>query len=278
MCLLGAGTDDFCAPMKQAAILVIVTAALAAPASALGAPQLAAPIPTARAAQMAGALTVPASPLNIASGRIALNAYAAYLNALVKQAPIGVANDTTFIAMISGPEGCKSALAGLTQPGTQISSEVQHTLNTLGREMGDDLAIGFDQASLPAFTKFSSVLSHLHWTRASGAAQIVKRYVRTQTAVLGLTQSELCQNVLYAAAAPDKPPLGTRSFNRSYNQASQAADNALANLMRLMQSVETWGERGLVTRIANLATEVSELTKSDLLQSGTTLTSALETT
>ena len=150
--------------MKRAIVLLIATAVLGAPASALAAPQLAAPLPTAKQSQPSGSVASQL-PLNYASDRKALNAYATYLSALINSAPAGDATDTTYISSVSNQ--CKSALAPLTQPSEQVNTYVQHTLTVLGEEMGDDLAINFDQAAIAAFTKFSNTLARLHWTRLS---------------------------------------------------------------------------------------------------------------
>jgi hypothetical protein len=155
---------------------------------------------------------------------------------------------------------------------------VQHTLTVLGKEIGDDLSINFDQAALPAFIKFTNTVSRLRWTRLSDAPLTVKRYVSTETDVLDLLPSDLCQDALLAAAPPDKLAAGTRSFLKNYTRASEAADEALANLLKMMQSYEIPGEKTLITRIASLVSQVSSLTKSDLLESGSALTTSLETT
>ena len=261
--------------MKQAVALVVAAAALAAPASAFAAPQLADPMPTIRPAQGS---TVTAYPSNIAPNRRALSAYANYLTAIIAAEPAAQAADSGYIATITGSNGCKSALEPLTQPSAQVDATAQHTLTVLGQEIGDDLSIAFDQTAIPAFTRFSNTLLRLHWAHLSGATQVIRRYVNAETAVLELLPSQLCQDALLAGAAPDKVPDGTRAFLKSYDRASLLANVALANLTKMMQSYEVPGEKNLITRITSLATQVSALTRSDLLQSGTTLSSALDTT
>src|SRR5579875_2322839 len=123
--------------MKQAAVIVISIAALAAPASALGAPQLAVPIPSLRAAQSTLSTVFPA---NVGPDHRALNAYANYLGALLTGASAAQAADNSYVATISSPNGCKSALEPLTLPSNEVNSSAQHTLTVLGQEMGDDLS------------------------------------------------------------------------------------------------------------------------------------------
>jgi hypothetical protein len=261
--------------MKQAAALVIAIAALAAPASALAAPQLAAPIPTVRpTTPVTGSTT---SPANTTQDRKALSAYATYLSTLLQGAPSAQAANASFIGTISSPNGCKSALEPLSQPSNQVNAEVQHTLTVLGEEMGDDLSITFDQAAMPAFTKFSNTILHLRWTRVSGAMQVVKHYVTAETAVLQMLPSELCQDAALAGINPDRVPEGTKVFLKSYDKASTLANLALANLLKMMQSYEIPNEKSLVARITTLANQVSAVTKSDLLQSGSVLSTTLET-
>ena len=261
--------------MKQAAVVVIAIAALAAPASALSAPQLAAPIPSVRAAQ--GPVST-ASPANVGPNHRALNAYATYLGALLTAASTAQTADNSYVATISGLSGCKSALEPLTLPSDQVNTSAQHTLNVLGQEMGDDLSITFDQAALPAFTRFSNTLLRLHWTRGSGAMQVVKHYVNAETTVLEMLPSQLCQDAALAGTYPDKVPAGTRIFVRSYERASAYANLALANLLKMMQSYEVPSEKNLVNRITTLASQGSAVTRSYLLASGAALSSVLEST
>jgi len=261
--------------MKHAIAIVIATAALAAPASALGAPQLAVPIGTVRPAPGATATSFPA---NVTPDRKALNGYASYLTTVFDGATTAQAAATAYIATISGGNGCKSALAPLTQPSQQVNAAAQHTLTVLGAEMGDDLSITFDQAAQPAFTKFSTALLRLRWARLSGAAQVVRRYVNDETNVLSLLPSQLCQDAVLAGTYPARVPEGTRAFLKSYDRASNLANVALANLTKMMQSYEVPTEKSLIGRISTLANQVAALTKSDLLQSGATLSTTLETT
>jgi hypothetical protein len=266
--------------MKPAVVLVLTAAALAAaPASALAGapagPALARAIPNARIAQGGDGQQPNQPPLNVASDRIALNAYATYLTAIDKGITTAQQNDTAFIATISS--GCKSALQPLTQPNEQVDATAQETLTVLGREMGDDLAISFDQAAQLAFDRLSTTLTHLRWTRLSGAWAIVRRYVNTQTAVLQMLPSDLCQDALLAASDPQTIPPNTKTFVKAYNKASNAANLALTNLLDLMQTYETPAEKPTVTKIASLAAQITKVTKADLLQSGASLTQTLET-
>lgn len=246
-------------------------------------------IPLAAAALLSAALLLPTNALarsdaaraataslNVASDRSALNAYAAFLTELIADAPAGQADDSTYIDGISAQ--CKSALQPLTQPGVQLGPDAQHTLTVLGREMGDDLAINFNQASLPAFTKLASTLQRLRWTRVSGGGGIVRRFVNTRAALYDMAGSDLCQDALYASQAPALVPAGTRAFMRAYAKASTSAATALSDLLNLMHTYEVSGEKSLVSRIGTLTAQNASITKTDLLQSGTQLSTTLETT
>ncbi|HEX3802681.1 MAG TPA: hypothetical protein VHV75_07580 [Solirubrobacteraceae bacterium] len=259
--------------MRSAAVLVLAVAALAAPASALAAPELGAPIPTAHVAQASGGPTL-LQQLNVASDKSALNAYASYLAAVVKGATAGQTSDADYVATISSQ--CKSALAGLSQPDSELDTAAQATLTALGEEMGDDLSINFDQAALTPFLKLSTNLSRLRWTHLSGGGMIVKRFLNAETNVLGLTTSALCQDAYLAASDPETLPTESKLFTKSYTRTSAAANTALTNLLKLMQTYETPSEKAVVLRIANLASQVTKLTKSDLMSSGSALTSTLE--
>lgn len=260
--------------MKRAIVLVIATAALAVPGSALASPRLAAPIPSAKPSQSGTTATPAPSPLNYASDRKALNAYASYLNMLLNVGTTGDANDTAYISTISSQ--CKSSLAPLTQPNEQVNTEVQHTLTVLGEEMGDDLAITYDQAAVAGFAKFTMALSRLHWTRFTGWAYAIRRYINTQNNVLALGTSNLCSDANYAELRPATVPEGTKTFIKGYNETSRAANSALTNLTRMMETYEVPSEKNLIARISSLASQVSSQTKADLLQSGSALANVLE--
>jgi hypothetical protein len=148
----------------------------------------------------------------------------------------------------------------------------------LGEEMGDDLSIAFEQSAMPAFTKFSDTILRLHWTRVSGALQVVKHYVSAETTVLQMLPSQLCEDAAIAGTSPAKVPDGTKLFLKSYDKASYYANLALGNLLKMMQSYEAPGEKSLITHITTLAGQVSSVTRSDLLSSGASLSTVLETT
>ncbi len=267
--------------MKFSVVAVLTVAALAAPASALAASpaamqarvamsglEIGAPLPTQVVGQAA------ARPRDLASDKTALSAYATYLASLVRSTSNGEQSDSSYITTIAGQ--CKGALEPLTQPNVQLNAAAQATLTALGKEMGDDLSIGFDQVALGPFDRLSTSLSRLRWTLDSGGAYVVRRFDTTETTVLSLTQSALCQDALLAASAPRTIPPATKSFVKGYTRASNQSNAALTNLLKLMQTYETPSEHALVTRIANLAAQLGRLTKAELQSNSSALTSALE--
>jgi len=231
-------------------------------------PEIGAPLP----AQVVGQAA--ARPRDLASDKTALSAYATYLASLVRGTSTGEQNDNSYVTMIAGQ--CKGALEPLTQPNVQLNAAAQATLTALGKEMGDDLSIGFDQVALGPFERLSTSLSRLRWTLASGGAYVVRRFDTTETTVLSLTQSALCQNALLAASAPRTIPLATKSFVKGYTRASNQSNAALTNLLKLMQTYETPSEHALITRIANLAAQLARVTRVDLQSNSSALTSTLE--
>jgi len=267
--------------MKFSVVVVLTAAALAAPASALAASPAAVPARVSVSApEIAGPVApqivgqAAARPRDLASDKTALNAYATYLASVVRITSIGDQSDSSYVAMIAGQ--CKAALEPLTQPNVQLNAAAQATLTALGKEMGDDLSIGFDQVALGPFQRLSTSLSRLRWTLASGGAYVVRRFDTTETTVLSLTQSALCQNALLAASAPRTIPLATKSFVKGYTRASNQSNAALTNLLKLMQTYETPSEHALVTRIANLAAQLARVTRADLQSNSSALTSTLE--
>ena len=262
--------------MKRTAATVIAIAALAAPSSAFAAPIMATAIPSTKSSQ--DVTTTGRSPLNEQSDRRALVAYANYLTALVAQEPAGQAYDNSYIATISqsGTGGCKAALSKLTQPPYQVDAKAQHTLMVLGEEIGDDVTINFDLSATEPFTKFSTVLKALRWTRLSGAGLVIRHYISSEVNLLALASSNLCLDASYAQLHPDVVPDSTSLFVQTYNRTASQANYALVSLTALMETYEIPGEKTLVTRISTLASQLSTQTKTDLLQSGTTLTNVLE--
>jgi hypothetical protein len=264
--------------MRSVVVLFLSAAALALPASALGAPVIAAPIPVASTAQgtSTGAETTPAPPLNVASGRAALNAYANYLQAFVKTAADAQQNTEAYVTTIES--GCKSDLQPLTDPSYQVNANVQTTLNQLGQEIGDDLSITFDTGTLTPFTKLSTALTRLHWTKISEGGLIVRHFLATQGAALTIAPSNLCQDVQLIEATPQKLPFAAKAFLKEYNKASNVADASLTSFLALLHAYETPNEHQLVTRIANLASQVNKLQQAAIMANATALTAELKST
>lgn len=266
--------------MRSVAVLLLSAAAFALPASALGAPAIAAPIPFASTAQGTstgpGTDLPPAPPLNVASGRAALSAYANYLQALIRATPDAQQSTAAYVTLIES--GCKSDLQPLTDPSYQVNANVQSTLNQVGQEIGDDLSITFDTGTLTPFTKLSTALTRLHWTKVSDGGMIVKRFLAAQGTALTIVPSNLCQDVQLVAASPQKLPLAAKAFLKEYNKASNVADASLTSFLALLHAYETPNEHQLVTRIANLAAQVNRLQQATILANATALTSQLKST
>jgi hypothetical protein len=264
--------------MRRAAIIAMAVGALAAPAATVAAPmpaipggvfakpRLALPLAAASSDQAPGS---PIPTVDLASDHAALNDYAAYLLTLVRQAPNGTINDSSYIATISGSNGCRGALQGLAQGTSPPDPAVRHTLSELGAEMGDDLAINFDLAAQPAFARFAAELAALRWSR-------VRRYIRSETRVLAITPSALCDDALLAAATPTEVPAGTLDFLKQYARASRLANAGLAGLTRLMETYASPSDHTLIARVGQLVREANALASAELLRGGAQLTAALE--
>lgn len=262
--------------MRSAAVLILSAAALALPASALGRPAIAAPTAVASTAQGVGtgSGTTPALPLNVASGKAALSAYANYLQALVRTASDAQQSAEAYVSAIESQ--CKSGLQPLTDPSYQVNATVQATLNQVGQEIGDDLSITFDNGTLTPFTKLSTALNRLHWTKISDGGPIVKHFLATQGAALTLTTSNLCQDVFLVAASPQKLPSAAKAFLNQYDKASNTAEASLSTFLALLHAYETPNEHQLVTRIASLAAQVNKFQQAAITANATALTTELK--
>jgi len=265
--------------MKQVLAIAIV-AALAAPAGASAAPQLAEPLP-------ASPPTVPATstlpqpppplraPADLRADRRALGGYAFYLRTLLS----GTTGARTAVSSYTRTivEQCRSVLEPLTVPDTQIGAAAQRTLTALGNEIGDDLTISYDGALVPQFARFSQLLLHLRWTPASAGWRTVHDYIGAESRVLSLATSNLCQDAGLAGTSPQLVPPGTATFLTRYNRASAAANRTFAALTKLMGTYTLPGEGPLLARIAALAGQFSAASRSDLLAAGSQLAAALQT-
>ncbi len=228
----------------------------------------------------------PPRPTNFASGRVALNAYASYLQSLVDSESTGQANDAAFANTVefgdSGESGCRSDLEPLTQGAYAVKPAVQDTLKALGREIGDDLAISYDEVALTPLGRLATVLERLKWVHGGRNADVIANYVKAETALIALPQSGLCQDVQLAASAleaskPAATPADTRAFIAQYDTDAKAASAALGGFLVLLRAYSKPAERPLLERIATLAGEFATDSKTSLLATGQALTTSLET-
>lgn len=259
--------------MKQVTAFVLA-AMLAAPTAAIAAGR---PAPLALGEQLPAARPTQAAAFTLAAVRLdrrVLYAYSAYLSAVVTGASTAQAAETAYVASVSSQ--CRGALAPLTLPAETLDSAARHTLTVVGQEIGDDLSLGFDQAFLPAFTRFALQLRRLQWGRPTMARLIVNRYVAAERRVLVMAPSTLCQDAELAATDPQLVPPATASFLKLYGRAVATANLRVADLLRLIGSYQTAGEKSLITHIGTLAGQVATVTKASLTAAGSQLTGALE--
>jgi len=217
----------------------------------------------------------PARSDNIDSARAALTAYASYLQLLVSSESTSQADDATYVDTVES--GCKSALAPLTQAPDEVKPAVKSTLTLLGKEIGDDLTVSYDQVAEAPFQRLATVLEHLSWVGGGRNSEIITGYVAAETALLSLPQSSLCQDVLLAATKPTLPPTATHAFLIQYATGVAGASAALGAFLSLLSAYETAAEKPIVQRIAVLAHQFARDSKADLQVSGQQLTASLET-
>ncbi|MGC9220432.1 MAG: hypothetical protein ACP5H2_03635 [Solirubrobacteraceae bacterium] len=279
----------------RTAILVVV-AMFAAPAAALARTAVRNPSQSASQTLVSGALSSntsasytptapelsathhafgPRRPANLAAGRVALGAYAAYLQALYISQNSENAAQANFVARIES--GCKSALEPLTLGAGSLSSAVRSTVTVLGEEIGDDLLISRDSVVPGPFARLASTLQALHWIRGVKNIRVINRYVTAERALLSLTTSPLCADIQLAASQPTTTPVNTRLFVKQYRSASDNAVAALDSFRLLLGTYETVAETPLIQHITTLAHTIAALSKNELLSSAQALTTSLET-
>jgi hypothetical protein len=222
--------------------------------------------------------TLPLAPpraANLASARVAITAYATYLRTLVGSESASQADDAAYVSTVES--GCRSSLEPLTQSGDAARPDVQNTLTALGKEIGDDLAISYDEVASTPFNELATVLERLRWVHGGRNTDVISGYITAETAMIGLSQSGLCQDALLAAAKPAVTPGATRTFLTEYEQTARTASTALGGFLELLHAYATAAERPLLQRITALAKEFATDSRTNLLASGQQLTTSLET-
>lgn len=149
-----------------------------------------------------------ATPLDLASGRTALNAYHAYFATLVASLSASERRGDAFVASVS--TGCPNVLAevGSQPPG----STSEAALTAFGQEIGFDAALAVSAPGIASFAALSKTLTRLHWSSPQ-AAGTIKSFVRAKRTLLALPTSDLCQDArALASSHAQSTPAGTQTF------------------------------------------------------------------
>lgn len=261
--------------VRTTTTLLIVAACLLAPAAAAAqAVTTGTTTTTATTTTPTTTTTTPSAPLTPAEARLqnqhadrlALTAYAAYLQSLVTNAPAGKLAEATF-AQTSGADegsGCKEALEPIAavQAG-ETPADSNTALYDIGEEIGGDATVTeFTATTLAPFTMLTTTLNTLHWA-AKTAPTTVKHFVSAQKTLIALTASNLCGDALDVAAesssATMTPPTGTTTFLTAYDADTTAVNTNLKSFLKLLDSYETATDETLVTKINSLAAKVTKI-------------------
>ncbi len=184
----------------------------------------------------AGAL---AAPIDVASDRTALSAYGQYADSLARS--VVRANRRAGAFAESTETACGGVLAELGSLPTDFYSKA--ALVDLGLEVHDDVAIEFDAAAIPAFTRLSESLSRLSWSSIATATTI-RALVSAIGGSLTLRPSDLCADAQAFATSPVAEPIGTRKLLAAYGSATNTVQRRMTAFLAILERFETPSEAG----------------------------------
>ncbi len=184
----------------------------------------------------AGAL---AAPIDVASDRTALSAYGGYAASLVSS--VAAANRRAVAFALSTQAACGGVLTELPSLPPGLIS--QAALVDLGREVHDDVAIEFDAAAIPAFTRLSGSLSRLHWSSVATATTI-RSLISAIGASLALRPSNLCSDAQAFATSPVAEPRGTRALLAAYGSAANTVRRRMTAFLAILERFQLPAESG----------------------------------
>ncbi|MGO9972978.1 MAG: hypothetical protein ACLP01_09255 [Solirubrobacteraceae bacterium] len=184
----------------------------------------------------AGAL---AAPIDVASDRTALSAYGEYAASLARS--VAAANRRAGAFAESTETACGGVLAELGSLPPDFYSKA--ALVDLGREVHDDVALEFDAAAIPAFTRLSGSLSRLHWSSVATATTI-RSLISAVGASLALRPSNLCSDAQAFATSPVAEPRGTRALLAAYGSAASTVRRRMTAFLAILERFQMPGEAG----------------------------------
>jgi hypothetical protein len=126
---------------------------------------------------------------------------------------------------------CPNALAGLAD--VTATRRVQAAAAAFGHELDGDLSLAWLSQLRTPLSALSSALAGLGW--GSAAAATASGFVSAEQALIGVRQSNLCQDAFRLAGHPATIPAGTRSFLSRYGRGHAAvisAETAFGSLLR----------------------------------------------
>ena len=211
-----------------------------------------------------------ATPLDVASDRVALGAYEHYLVSITAGLPAAQARGRAFASAVT--QRCAGVLGPLS---ALASSQVsQPALVALGEEIRDDVAVRFDGQARAAFTRFSSALQRLRWSSRSTARTIVA-LIASIHASLALRSSALCADAQTFASAPLLVPAGTSRFLAAYQPAASAARARLTAFLKVLERFQTTSEAAVIGAVDRLVTRYERASSTDQSATSATIVNVL---
>jgi hypothetical protein len=224
---------------RAAATALIVVASLAVPAAA--------------SASVASAAT------NKRADRVALNAYATYLQALADAKSSGLVAEQLFSSETAGT--CYRAL-GPIATSQSVPAGTSTALTGIGDEIGADAGLEFLTSAATPISQLATTLAPLRWG-TPGPATTVRRFLAADEALIAVEPSNLCGDALSVAsqdtAEQVSVPSATQTFLGTYAADSSAANFRLTAFVKLLDSYVISSDRAVATKIDFLAVKVNNV-------------------
>ncbi len=198
-----------------------------------------------------------AKPLDVASDRVALNAYHTYVSSLVAGLSAADRRAKTFAATVRSR--CAGVLTPLESPATQVSNAA---IVAFGEEIGGDVTIQLHAQAVTAFSLLSGTLGSLTWS-SPATGRTVSALVSAMSASLVVGPSALCVDARALLSHPLSEPAGTLRFLDTYQPAAAAARQRLTPFLAVLERFQTASEASTIDSVDLLVTRYSAVSTND---------------
>jgi hypothetical protein len=204
----------------------------------------------------AASASVAPTIINRRADRVALNAYATYLQSLVAGRPSGVEADQSFASGIATT--CYRALAPIATS-QSVPAGTTTALTSIGDEIGADARLEFLTGATTPLSQLATSMANVHWGTTTQATT-VRRFLTAEAALMALPPSNLCGDANSVASESGAQqvtvPPATQTFLETYTAESAVANTRLTEFVKLLDSYATISDRSVAAKIDLLAAKV----------------------